>query len=67
MVAQRCWNTGVLVGLPGVCDMKWAYGVTKVLEDWCLVGLSGVCDMKWAYGVTKVLEDWCLGQFVWGL
>ena len=34
-------KAGDLVGLPGVCDMKWAYGVTKVLEGWCLVGLSG--------------------------
>ena len=34
-VLQRCWKTGVWVGLLGVCDMKWAYGVTKVLEDWC--------------------------------
>ena len=36
LVSQRCWKTGVLVGLFGVCDMEWAYGVTKVLEDWCL-------------------------------
>ena len=36
LVLQRCLNTGVLVGLPGVCDMKWVFGVTKVLEDWCL-------------------------------
>ena len=34
-VSQRCWKTGVLVGLPGVCDMEWVFGVTKMLEDWC--------------------------------
>ena len=41
-VLQRCWKTGVLVGLPGVCDMAWVFGVTKVFEYWsfgllCLV------------------------------
>ena len=36
LVLQRCLNTGVLVGLSGVCDMEWVLGVTKVLEDWCL-------------------------------
>ena len=30
LVSQRCLNIGVLVGLPGVCDMKWVFGVTKV-------------------------------------
>ena len=30
MVSQRCWKTGVLVGLPGVCDMELVFGVTKV-------------------------------------
>ena len=34
-VLQRCWKTGVLVGLPGVCDMKCGFCVTKVLECWC--------------------------------
>ena len=67
LVLQRCWKTGVLVGFLGVCDMKWVFGVTKVLEDWCLVGLSGVCDMKWVFGVTKVFEYWCFGRFVWCL
>ena len=43
LVAQRCWNTGVLVGLSGVCDMKWAYGVTKVLCEWeSAFGVNGV-------------------------
>ena len=31
MVSQRCWKTGVLVGLLRVCDLKWVFGVTKVL------------------------------------
>ena len=30
LVSQRCLNTGVLVGLSGVCDMEWAFCVTKV-------------------------------------
>ena len=34
-VSQRFGKTGVLAGLLGVCDMKWVFGVTKVLEDWC--------------------------------
>ena len=44
--------------LPGVCDMERAFGVTKVLKDWCLVGLLGVCDKEWAFCVTKVLCEW---------
>ena len=32
-----------LVGLSGVCDMKWAYGVTKVLCEWeSAFGVNGV-------------------------
>ena len=27
-------KAGVLVGLPGVCDMEWVFGVTKVLCKW---------------------------------
>ena len=45
---QRCLKTGVLVGLPGVCDMEWAYGVTKVL-----------CEWESAFGVNGVMWKWC--------
>ena len=41
---QRCGKAGVLVGLPGVCDMEWAFCVTKVLCEW---------GMRW------VLMGWC--------
>ena len=29
-------KAGVLIGFLGVCDMESVFGVTKVLEDWCL-------------------------------
>ena len=34
LVSQRCWKTGVLVGLLGGCDMECAFCVTKVLFEW---------------------------------
>ena len=37
---HRCWKTGVLVGFLGVCDMEWAYGVTKV---WGRLVIRSVC------------------------
>ena len=40
LVLQRCGKAGDLVGLPGVCDMKWAYGVTKV---WGRLVIRSVC------------------------
>ena len=55
---QRCLNTGVLVGLPGVCDMEWVFGVTKVLEDWCLVGLYGGVTWNRCLVLQRYGESW---------
>ena len=57
LVLQRCWKTGVLVGLLGVCDMESVFGVTKV---WGRLVIRPVCLRFVTWNGLFVLQRCCV-------